>query len=147
MAVAQVAVFVQGSQKVCHTLAGVSYGAKASALESPDPGASNGGSDFQIRHFGAEMAAIEVAGWPRISNLSQVIERPKFVILNRPATSNASMSAPKCRICKFDPPFDAPGSELSSALRISVVRQAYDRMPCAYTIFFEKTSSNSQFRI
>ena len=39
------------------------------ALESPDPGASNGGSNFIFRHFGADMASFEVAGWPRISNL------------------------------------------------------------------------------
>ena len=38
------------------------------------------------------------------------------------------MSAPKCRICKFDPPFDASGSELSSALRINAVRHAVRRL-------------------
>ena len=41
-----------------------------SALESPEPGASNGGSNLQIRHSGADKAAFEVAEWPRISNLS-----------------------------------------------------------------------------
>ena len=33
-----------------------------SALETPDPGASNDGSIFILRHFGADMAAFEVAG-------------------------------------------------------------------------------------
>ena len=41
------------------------------ALENPDPGASNGGSNFIFRHFGADMAAFEVAGCPRISDLSR----------------------------------------------------------------------------
>ena len=40
-------------------------------LESPDPSASEGGSNFIFRHFGACMAAFEVAGWLRISNLSR----------------------------------------------------------------------------
>ena len=39
------------------------------ALESSDPGASDGGSNFIFRHFGADMAAFEVAGNPRILNL------------------------------------------------------------------------------
>ena len=43
------------------------------ALESPDPGASNGVSNFVFRHFGADVAAFEVAGWPRTSNLGQTI--------------------------------------------------------------------------
>ena len=38
-----------------------------SVLESSDPGASNGGPNLQIRYFGADMAAFEVAGWPRNS--------------------------------------------------------------------------------
>ena len=74
------------------------------------------------------MAAFEVSGLPRISNLSKEISLLKFNILGHPATSKAPMSAPKCRICKFDPAFDAPGSGLSSALRISAVRHTYDRM-------------------
>ena len=36
-----------------------------SALESPDPGASNGGSNVQIRHFGIDLDTFEVAGWPQ----------------------------------------------------------------------------------
>ncbi len=40
------------------------------ALESPDPGASNGGSNFNFQHFGADMGTFEVAGVPRISDLS-----------------------------------------------------------------------------
>ena len=42
---------------------------------------------------------------------------------NTMATSKASMSAPKCRKMKFDPPFDAPGPGLPSARRINIVRQ------------------------
>ena len=38
-----------------------------SALESPDHGASNGGSNFEIRHFGADLAAFEVAVCTRMS--------------------------------------------------------------------------------
>ena len=99
-----------------------------SALESPGPGASNGGSKLQIRHCGADMAAFEVAGWPRISNLGLQIVWLKFEILGHSETSKASMSATECRICKPDPPFDTQGSELPRALRISAVRHAYDRM-------------------
>ena len=44
-----------------------------SALESFDPGASNGGSNFISRHFGVDMVAFHVAGLPRISNLSKSI--------------------------------------------------------------------------
>ena len=43
------------------------------ALESSDPGASNGGSDFVFRRFEADMVAFEVAGSPRISNLGHRI--------------------------------------------------------------------------
>ena len=98
------------------------------ALESPDPGASNGGSNVVIRHSGADMVALEVAGWPRISNLSKEITWLRFEILGHQATSKATTSAPKCRISTFDPPFDAPGSGLSSALRINIVRHTCDRM-------------------
>ena len=41
------------------------------ALESPDPCASNGGSNFIFRHFGADMAAFKVAGWSIVSNVGQ----------------------------------------------------------------------------
>ena len=34
----------------------------------------------------------------------------------------------KCRKIKFDPPFDAPGSGLSNARRIKIVRQTLERM-------------------
>ena len=44
-----------------------------SALESPDPGASNGGSNFKIRHSGADIATFEVAGWTRISKICQPV--------------------------------------------------------------------------
>ena len=85
-----------------------------SALETSDPGASNGGSKLQIRHFGADF---EVAGWARNWNLStDEISFLGFEFLAHPATSKGTMSAPECRISMFDPPFDAPGSEVSSAV-------------------------------
>ena len=42
-----------------------------SALESPDPGAYNSGSNFIFRHFGADIAALEVGEGTRISDLSR----------------------------------------------------------------------------
>ena len=44
-----------------------------SAMESCDPGASNGGSNVKIQYFGADMAAFEVTEWPRIANLGRSI--------------------------------------------------------------------------
>ena len=49
-------------------------------------------------------------------------------ILMIPATSKATMSAPKCRKIKFDPSLDAPGSEFSSARQTNVLRQTRDPM-------------------
>ena len=43
------------------------------ALETPDPGASNGGLNVQIRHFGANLEDFEVARLSRISNICQSI--------------------------------------------------------------------------
>ena len=43
------------------------------ALESPDPGASNGGSNFILRHFGADLGTFEVAGIIGISDLGRSI--------------------------------------------------------------------------
>ena len=40
------------------------------ALESSEPGASNGGANLKIRFFRADLAAFEVAGRPRISKLA-----------------------------------------------------------------------------
>ena len=104
-----------------------------SALELSDFGASNGASSLQIRHFGADMADFEVAGWPRISNLVLQIVWLRFAIMGHSAISKAAMSAPECRIYKFCPPFDVPGSGLSSALRIIAVRHTYDHVA---TIFW-----------
>ena len=78
------------------------------------------------------MVAFEVAGWLRISNLGTQNAWPRFEILSLPATSKAAMSAPECRICKFDPPFDAPGSGLSSALQINILRQTRERVDAFY---------------
>ena len=96
-----------------------------SALENPDPGASNGGSNVEIRHFGAFIAASEVAGRPGISNLSPQIARQRFAILGQLATWKAFIFAPECRKLKFDSLLDAPRLGLSSALWISVVRQQF----------------------
>ena len=60
----------------------------APMLESSDPGTTKGELNFIFRHFGADMAAFEVAWWPRISTLT-------------------SMSAPKRRKMKFGPPLNA----------------------------------------
>ena len=65
------AVFAESLQKGCHASKVCRTGLTRSALEILDPGASNGGPNLQIRNFVADMAAIEVAGWPRISNLSR----------------------------------------------------------------------------
>ena len=51
----------------------------------------------------------------------------KAEIIDSPI-SKALRSAPSGRICKFDPPFDASGSELSSALQINIVGQTLERM-------------------
>ena len=94
-----------------------------SALESSDPRASNGGSNFTFRHFGADMATFEVAGELRTST-----DRQMKGFLVRHATLKAAMSAAKCRKMKFDPPLDAPGSGFSSARRINIVRQTLERV-------------------
>ena len=43
-----------------------------SALESPEPGAYNGGSNLFFRPFGVDLVTFEVAGWPQ--NLSIFIK-------------------------------------------------------------------------
>ena len=73
---------------------------------------------------------------PRISTL---ISRD-FSFWGTPATSNAAMSAEKCRKIKFYPPFYALGSGLSSAHRINIVRQTRDHK----TSFFWKSVRSSR---
>ena len=65
------AVFARSSQKGCHTVAGVSYDIDINSipLETFEPGSSNGGSNLQIRHCGADLVASEVEiqnleSWP-----------------------------------------------------------------------------------
>ena len=41
------------------------------ALESPDPGASNGGSNFIFRHFGADLVTFEMDNCSRFWTLSK----------------------------------------------------------------------------
>ena len=52
------------------------------------------------------------------------------------------MSAPKCPKIKFDPSFDAPGSGLSSARRINIVRHTLEAM----ATFFLKIRSKRTFQ-
>ena len=99
------------------------------SLKSADPGASNGGSNSIFRHFGADTDAFGVPD-----------DWLKFEILGHPPTSKAAMSAPKCRKVKFDPPLDAQGSALSSALRMNTIRQTRERT----TILWTSKKSRSQ---
>ena len=62
----------------------------------------------------------EVEGWRGVSNLGTQNAQPRFETPSHPATSKATMSASKCRILRFDPPLDVPGSVLSSARQISL---------------------------
>ena len=102
------------------------------ALESPDSGASNGGSNFILRHFGADMGAFKVAGWPRIS--------ADFEILDHPAILKTAMSAPTCRIW-FEPPLDASRSRFSSELRIRGVRHTTTVRWQVFCEFWAKTAT------
>ena len=58
---------------------------------------------------------------------SQIVPS-RFEILVHPATSKVPMLVPKCRICAFDPPLDAPRPGVPSALRLSTVQHTFDRM-------------------
>ena len=101
------------------------------ALESPDPGASNGGSNFIFGPFGADLVTFEVAGSPKLwfkMGFSISIRSAEIQSFELPATSKVTRSAPKCPKIKFDPPFDAPGSGLSSARRINILRQTREAM-------------------
>ncbi len=91
-----------------------------SALESPDLGASSGGSNLSIRTFGADLGTFEIAGFPQHFRLHGMS--------GKPATSKAVMSAAKGRMNKFDPQIEAPELRLPSALRISTTRQTFDRI-------------------
>ena len=80
-----------------------------SALESPDPCASNGGSSFGIKGLGADLLRFEMA---------------RFSII-RP-TSFVTRSPPKCWIPKLEPLLNTQRSGLFSKLRISAVRHTYE---------------------
>ena len=86
-----------------------------SALKSPDPGASNGGSNVGIRHFEADVITFEMSELPKIKGILST-----FLPIPNPISwqpiSKLNRSAPWSRISTFDPPFYAPGSEFSSAL-------------------------------
>ena len=79
---------------------------------------------------------------PRISNLGK---SDSSILFSRfwefIATLQAMRLAPKRRKIKFDTPLDAPGSKLSSALRISTVRQTWVRK----TIFSWKSGPDWHF--
>ena len=74
------------------------------------------------------MALFEVLGWPSISNYSSKISLLRCEILCHLSTSKVSMIAAKRWISTFDPPFNAPRIQLSSAYQISSVRHTYDRV-------------------
>ena len=98
-----------------------------SALESTDPDASNGGSNFEFRHFGAELVPFELE--KKFQNLvspksvRKFSSEQRFQSFSKSQSSTITRFAPKCRRSEFDPQLNAPGSGLSSALKLSAVRQ------------------------
>ena len=96
-----------------------------SALENPDSGASNGGSNLLIRPFGADLVTFEMV---ELSHYCRDFYQWISRFWSYPATSKVTRSAPNSRINKLDTPFDAPSSGSSSAFRINIVRQTLERM-------------------
>ena len=86
------------------------------ALESPEPGASNGGPNFFFRQFGAVLAVSEVAGLPRNLNLESRSSNlwAKIQDSGRYCDFMSHQITPKVSENKVCPPLDAPESELSS---------------------------------
>ena len=57
--------FLSGFQEIGrHKLSGVSYGKIRSALERTNPGASNNGSDVEIRPLGTDLVTSEMTKFP-----------------------------------------------------------------------------------
>ena len=90
------------------------------------------GPNYSFRHFGADIAAFEVAGCLRISNLSMPRD------CTNPRFQKPPMPAPKCRKLNFGPPLDAPGSEFHNARRIIIVRQTQERLTILILGFHSK---------
>ena len=80
-----------------------------SALESSDPGASNGVPNVEIEALGAGYSS-------RIARESGKNHENYFQLFGNSNFSKVARSAPKCRILKFGPPFDALRALLSSPL-------------------------------
>ena len=93
-----------------------------SALESTDPGALNGESNFEIKPLGADLVSFEVAKFATKLEINWQKSLQKIRNYLVPAASNVTRSVHSGWISKSDPPLNAPGSGLSSALRISEVR-------------------------
>ena len=93
-----------------------------SALESPDPGASDSGSSLLIRRVGADLVTFEVV---ELSHYCGVFYQWISRIWSYPPTSKVTRSASSGRITKFDPLLGALESGLSSALRIITLRQRH----------------------
>ena len=89
-----------------------------SALGRTDPGASNGGSNFEMWTLGADLVSFEEANLPHNWKLGNEI---CYLIFWYP-----TRSVPNGRIKMFDPPFIAPGLGLSCALWISAVRHIWE---------------------
>ena len=86
-------------------------------LESPEPGAYNGGLNLFFRLLGIDLVTFELAGWPQ--NLSIFITnllREFYKFWAHPATSKVTRSAPNGPKNKYDPLLYAPASELSREL-------------------------------
>ena len=87
-----------------------------SALESTDPGASNGGSNVGNTTAGAgvtifEMTRLAYNGF----EIGKIVDK-KIVLFGNSAVSNVVKSTLSRRPSASEPPFDAPGSVFSSAL-------------------------------
>ena len=78
-----------------------------SPLESTDPGACNGESNFAIQQAGADLLSFEVR---LLQNLKLIYE-----LFGAPPTSNVTRSVPSGRISAFDPSLKTPRKGLSSA--------------------------------
>ena len=75
--VGQVAVLDKIPQKGYHTVVGVLYDINSKCAGNPDPGASNGGSNFIFRRLETDLVTFEVAGVPQNLGSREVESRFK----------------------------------------------------------------------
>ena len=113
------------------------------ALQSYDSDAFSNGSNFRIRHIGADIKVFKVAIQAQTVNTCQFEWTLMLRFWIYLATSKASMSAPKCRIRKFDPLLEASGTRPSSARRISVTWH----IQSAISAFFWNSERNEEFQV